>query len=83
MPFPAGNVYELPFDEIWLNSQVMKDMRRRDLLLGACGKREDKIACGGCRGRAFGLLGDYFAEDPLCPLSKGGAECLPIMGIGY
>jgi radical SAM protein with 4Fe4S-binding SPASM domain len=77
MPMPAGSVYELPFDEIWLNSPVMKDMRRRDLLLGACGSCEEKFACGGCRGRAFGLLGSYFAEDPLCPRSEGGAERVP------
>lgn len=83
MPMPAGNIYELPFDEIWLNSPVMKDMRRRDLLWGACGSCKDKIACGGCRGRAFGLIGDYFAEDPLCPHSKGGAECIPSMGSPY
>jgi radical SAM protein with 4Fe4S-binding SPASM domain len=79
MPMPAGNIYERTFDNIWLHSPVMKDMRRRDLLKGACGSCQDKMACGGCRGRAFGLHGDYFAEDPLCPRSKDGAESVPSM----
>ncbi len=66
---PAGNVHTRRFREIWTGARLMQDLRRRDHLKGACGTCEYKYACGGCRGRALGLFGDYLAEDPLCPKS--------------
>lgn len=80
MPLPAGNIRERSFADIWLNATVMRDMRRRDQLGGACGGCESKYSCGGCRGRAYGVYGDYYAEDPLCPQSAGGAERPPMRG---
>jgi radical SAM protein with 4Fe4S-binding SPASM domain len=75
---PAGNIHETSFASIWRESPLMRDMRRRDRLTGACGKCEAKYQCGGHRGRAFAFFGDYFAEDPLCPRSKQGAEKLSL-----
>lgn len=62
----AGNVREKPFDEIWRNSEVFQKLRNRDNLKGKCGTCKFREMCGGCRGRAFALTGDYLAEDPYC-----------------
>jgi radical SAM protein with 4Fe4S-binding SPASM domain len=70
LELPAGNVYRNAFDDIWLNSKLLKSLRNRKNLGGACGTCEDKYICGGHRGRSFGLLGDYLGEDPFCPKSR-------------
>lgn len=76
---PAGNIHEDNFARIWRDSKVMRDLRRRDRLEGACRTCEDKFICGGSRARAFGTYGSYFAEDPYCPRSRGAGEALPFM----
>ncbi len=62
----AGNVREKPFDEIWRNSEVFRKLRNRDNLKGKCGTCKFREICGGCRGRAMALTGDYLGEDPYC-----------------
>ncbi len=66
----AGNVREKPFDEIWRHSEVFQKLRNRDNLKGKCGTCRFREICGGCRGRAFALTGDYLAEDPYCFIEK-------------
>ncbi len=66
----AGNVREKPFDEIWRHSEVFQKLRNRDNLKGKCGTCKFREICGGCRGRAFALTGDYLAEDPYCFIEK-------------
>jgi AdoMet-dependent heme synthase len=39
---------------------------RRGLLDGKCGICEFKKLCSGCRARAYGMTGDYLAEEPFC-----------------
>jgi radical SAM protein with 4Fe4S-binding SPASM domain len=74
---PAGNVHQTGLAEIWKRSSLLIAIRSRDNLKGACGACSYKYQCGGCRGRAYGIYGDYFAEDPLCPCSAMHAEGLP------
>jgi radical SAM protein with 4Fe4S-binding SPASM domain len=63
----AGNILDKPFDAIWKESMVFRDLREREFLLkGKCGKCRYNIICGGCRGRAFALTGDYLEEDKYC-----------------
>jgi radical SAM protein with 4Fe4S-binding SPASM domain len=67
----CGNVRQTPFQTIWANSPVFKDLREReDRLKGQCGKCQYKRLCGGCRGRAWATTGDYLAEDPSCFIHK-------------
>lgn len=62
----AGNVRNKPFDEIWRDSDVFKNLRTLDYK-GGCGDCEYKVACGGCRARAYFYHdGDYMAEEPWC-----------------
>lgn len=63
---PLGDVRETPFDEIWKNNPVLKELRTLDYK-GGCGSCEYKAACGGCRARAaYYHGGDYMAEEPWC-----------------
>ncbi|MBE0433092.1 radical SAM protein [candidate division WOR-3 bacterium] len=63
----CGNVRERPFAEIWSESPVLEQLRRRETLLkGQCGSCLYRRLCGGCRGRALAMTGDLMAEDPCC-----------------
>jgi radical SAM protein with 4Fe4S-binding SPASM domain len=41
-------------------------MRDLDNLEGKCGCCEFKQVCMGCRARAYGMTGDFLAEEPFC-----------------
>ncbi|MHB8172325.1 MAG: putative heme d1 biosynthesis radical SAM protein NirJ2 [Thermincolia bacterium] len=61
-----GNVKEIPFSEIWANSEVLNELRTLKYK-GGCGACKYKKACGGCRARAaYYSDGDYMAEEPWC-----------------
>jgi AdoMet-dependent heme synthase len=61
-----GNVREVPFSEIWKNSEVLNELRTLNYK-GGCGSCKYKRACGGCRARAaYYNDGDYMAEEPWC-----------------
>jgi len=63
----AGNVRQKPFDQIWQESEVFLSLRNREnTLKGKCGRCRYRTICGGCRGRAMALNGDFLAEDPSC-----------------
>ncbi len=66
MPIRVGNVLKDGFTQVWHNSEVLKQLRDRELLKGACGTCEYKYICGGCRSRAYAYYGDYLASDPGC-----------------
>jgi radical SAM protein with 4Fe4S-binding SPASM domain len=63
----AGNVLDCSFREIYEESDIFQNLRRREKTLkGDCGECRYNILCGGCRGRALAYSGDYLAEDPRC-----------------
>jgi radical SAM protein with 4Fe4S-binding SPASM domain len=67
----AGNVREEPIDRIWKNSDIFKNLRNRGKLLkGKCGGCDYNTICGGCRGKALALSGDYLEEDKFCFIKK-------------
>lgn len=69
---PCGNIKEVPFSQIWRESEVFRQLRNREnTLKGRCGVCPYRSICGGCRGRAWAYTGDYLAEDPLCFLHSG------------
>lgn len=71
LPAKAGNVRDSSFLEIVQKSEMFKALRAR-ALKGQCASCRYKRICGGCRSRAYGVYGDYLAEDPVCPLVDGG-----------
>ncbi|NDJ76115.1 MAG: radical SAM protein [Chloroflexi bacterium] len=66
LPVEAGNVRQQPFGDIWQHSDLFAEMRDPDLLSGKCGVCQFKSLCSGCRARAYGVTGDYLAEEPFC-----------------
>ena len=76
-PMSVGNVNDKPLGEIWLEMlsspffQQIKDAKSRT---GYCQNCKYLEECKGCRSRTFVLTGDWFAADPVCPLSLVAAE---------
>lgn len=66
LPVEAGHILKQSFRGIWENSEVFKDLRDPDLLLGKCGICEYKKVCEGCRARAYFEKGNYLEEEPYC-----------------
>ncbi len=66
LPLEAGNVRQQPLQEIWESAPLFAQLRDPNLLSGKCGRCEFKRVCGGCRARAYGMTGDYLAEEPFC-----------------
>jgi len=72
LPVFAGNLRRETFTKIWQESEVFSRIRgRKEGLGGRCGACEFQGICGGCRARAYGVHGDYMAEDPLCNYEPG------------
>ncbi len=67
----CGTVREKPFSVIWSTSPLLEDLRQRERRLkGRCRECRYRRLCGGCRGRAWAVTGDYLAEDPSCFIHK-------------
>lgn len=66
LPIEAGNVRRQTFGEIWQDSPLFAEMRNPDALEGKCGVCQFKSLCSGCRARAYGVTGNYLAEEPFC-----------------
>ncbi len=66
LPLTAGNVRNDDVVDIYRNSQLFTDLRAPEKIKGLCGRCEFRDLCGGQRGRAYGLTGDYLESDPAC-----------------
>ncbi|MEM2875361.1 MAG: radical SAM protein [Candidatus Bathyarchaeia archaeon] len=66
MPIIVGDLRRQSFQDVWLKSTVMDDLRDREKLKGRCSTCRYKYVCGGCRARAYAYYGDYLAPDPGC-----------------
>ncbi len=66
LPIVAGNVRKDDVVEVYRNHPIFKDLRNPDKLKGRCGVCEFRDVCGGQRGRAYGVTGDYLETDPAC-----------------
>ncbi len=65
LPIVLGNVQERSFEELW-RSEILEQLRDRDLLKGRCGACRLRWLCGGCRAIPYALTGDHLGEDPQC-----------------
>jgi radical SAM protein len=66
LPITAGNVRSDDVVEVYRQSQLFTDLRSPDKIKGRCGVCEYRDVCGGQRGRAYGITGDYLETDPAC-----------------
>jgi AdoMet-dependent heme synthase len=64
LPVDCGNVREHDIVDVYRNHRVFKDLRKYEKLKGKCQICEYRNVCGGQRGRAYGLTGDYMQTDP-------------------
>jgi radical SAM protein with 4Fe4S-binding SPASM domain len=74
LPVPAGSLMKQTFEEIWNTAPVFQDLRDPDLLKGKCGFCQFRHICLGCRARAYGMTGDYLAEEPFCLYQPAGVS---------
>ena len=65
----VGNLMEQSLGEIWKDSPIMKQLRAREDIKGACATCEYQAVCGGCRARAYSYFGDLMGPDPGCMLN--------------
>jgi AdoMet-dependent heme synthase len=75
LPLTAGNVRTDDVIDVYRNSKLFTDLRTPDKIKGRCGICEYRDVCGGQRGRAYGVTGDYLESDPAClyiPLGERG-----------
>ncbi len=66
LPIEAGNVRRDSLVTVYREHPLFVALRDPDRLRGRCGRCELRALCGGSRARAYGLSGDYLAEDPAC-----------------
>jgi len=66
LPISAGNVRTDDVVDVYRNSKLFRDLRDYSKLKGRCGICEYRDVCGGQRGRAYGVTGDYMETDPVC-----------------
>jgi len=66
LPIDCGNVREQDIVEVYRNHEVFRNLRNYEKLKGRCQICEYREICGGQRGRAYGLTGDYMETDPAC-----------------
>jgi radical SAM protein len=66
LPITAGDVRTDDVVEVYRHSQLFTDLRDPDKLKGRCHVCEYRDVCGGQRGRAYGVTGDYLETDSAC-----------------
>lgn len=74
LPIDCGNVREDDVVEVYRNHKVFKDLRDYEKLKGKCRICDFREVCGGQRGRAYGVSGDYMETDPACAYEPGAAR---------
>jgi len=74
LPLTAGYVRKDDVVEVYRNHPIFTDLRDPSKLKGRCGICEYRDVCGGQRGRAYGLTGDYLETDPACVYTPAAIE---------
>jgi radical SAM protein len=66
LPISAGDVRTDDIVDVYRHSELFTNLRSPDKIKGRCGICEYRDVCGGQRGRAYGVTGDYLETDPAC-----------------
>jgi radical SAM protein len=66
LPIAAGDVRQVDVVETYRHHPMFTALRDPDQLKGRCGRCAYRVICGGQRGRAYALTGDYLETDPAC-----------------
>ena len=73
LPIAAANVREADIVDVYRNHRLFRELRDPSLLKGRCGACEYRLVCGGQRGRAYAMTGDWLETDPVCVYQPPGA----------
>jgi radical SAM protein with 4Fe4S-binding SPASM domain len=73
MDIEAGDLRTEDFGSIWEESEVLNRYRTPEYG-GKCGMCRYRLLCGGCRARAYALIGDDMGEDYWCVYEPVGQE---------
>ena len=68
LPLTAGMVRDDDVVDVYRNHKIFTDLRDYSKLKGVCRVCQYVDVCGGQRGRAYGVTGDYLESDPACVL---------------
>ena len=74
LPMSLGSLREDNLKNIISRSKLLKDLSERKNMKGACGVCNEVTHCVGSRSRAFALMNDPLAEDPICFISETAFE---------
>ena len=74
LPLTAGMVSEDNIVDVYRNHEIFRNLRDYSKLKGVCRDCEFREVCGGQRGRAYGVTGDYMESDPACVLVANAAN---------
>ncbi len=66
LPITAGNVLVDDVVDVYRHAELFVNLRDVGKIKGKCGVCEFRDVCGGQRGRAYGITGDYLESDPAC-----------------
>ena len=66
LPLSAGNVRAHDVVDVYRHHPLFQALRDPAALKGKCGVCGYREVCGGQRGRAFAVTGDYLETDPAC-----------------
>ena len=66
LPLPVANVRTADVVDTYRNHPTFKALRDPAKLKGKCGVCNYREVCGGQRGRAYAITGDYLESDPAC-----------------
>lgn len=69
-----GNLKDNDIEDLWVNNELLIDLRDKDALNGHCGECESRYICGGCRARAYTYGGDILGGDPGCLKNSNGYD---------
>ncbi len=69
LPIPVGNALISSLSDIMLNNHLLKLLRHRDMLKGACKLCKFRNTCGGCRASAYLFRYSVMESDPMCFLT--------------
>jgi radical SAM protein len=74
LPIQAANVRSSDVVEVYRRHPLFTALRDPARLKGKCAACEFREVCGGQRGRAYGITGDYLASDPACAYEPAGND---------
>ncbi|MCL5275130.1 MAG: TIGR04053 family radical SAM/SPASM domain-containing protein [Chloroflexi bacterium] len=71
LPIAVDNVRNADVVDVYRNHPTFKALRDPEQLKGKCSRCEYRVVCGGQRGRAYAISGDYLESDPACAYEPG------------